>query len=105
MAPLPDASTLAQLSIPGTHASAALYEPITGTAKCQRLTLAEQLAIGVRYFDIRCRDIADAFAIYHGPQDEMQTFDDVLATIFAFLDAHPSEAVMMSIKEEYTEQN
>ena len=105
MAPLPDASLLAQLSIPGTHESAALYEPLAGTAKCQRLTLAEQLAIGVRYFDIRCRDITDAFAIYHGPQDEMQTFDDVLATMFAFLDAHPSETVMMSIKEEYTEEN
>jgi len=105
MAPLPDATDLAQLSIPGTHESAALYEPIVGTAKCQRLTLAEQLAIGVRYFDIRCRDISDAFAIYHGPESEMQTFDDVLATMFAFLDAHPSEAVIMSIKEEYTEEN
>ncbi len=105
MAQLPDTASLAQLSIPGTHESAALYEPLAGTAKCQNLTLAQQLELGVRYFDIRCRDISDAFAIYHGPEDEMQTFDQVLATMFDFLAKHPTEAVLMEIKEEYTEEN
>jgi len=100
MASIDDARSLADLSIPGTHESAALYEPLAGTAKCQNLTLADQLAAGVRYFDIRCRDLSDAFAIFHGPIDEQQTFDDVLATMTDFLDAHPSETVIMSIKEE-----
>ncbi len=105
MTALPDDAGLSQLSIPGTHESAALYEPLAGTAKCQNLTLAQQLEIGVRYFDIRCRDISDAFAIFHGPEDEMQTFDQVLATMFDFLAKHPREAVIMEIKEEYTEEN
>lgn len=105
MSALPDTTSLAQLSIPGTHESAALYEPLPGTAKCQNLTLAQQLELGVRYFDIRCRDLSDAFAIFHGPEDEMQTFDQVLATMFDFLAKHPREAVIMEIKEEYTEQN
>ncbi len=97
-----DARNLASLSIPGTHESAALYEPIPGTAKCQNLTLAQQVAAGVRYFDIRCRHLNDTFAIFHGPVDEQQTFDQVVQTMLDFLDAHPTETVIMSIKEEST---
>ncbi len=100
MSTVDDALLLSQLSIPGTHESAALYEPIAGSAKCQSLTIAEQLDAGVRYFDIRCRHVDDAFAIFHGPVDELQTFDEVTAAMTAFLDAHPSETVMMSVKEE-----
>ncbi|MBN2842929.1 MAG: hypothetical protein JXM68_07555, partial [Sedimentisphaerales bacterium] len=48
MAAQKDISLLSQLSIPGTHDSGARFEPIGGTAKCQNLTIAEQLAIGVR---------------------------------------------------------
>ena len=102
MSKIDDATNLAALSIPGTHESAALYEPVPGTAKCQNETLAEQLASGVRYFDIRCRDLNDQFAIFHGPIDEQQTFDQVLATMSDFLDQHPTETVIMSIKEEST---
>jgi 1-phosphatidylinositol phosphodiesterase len=100
MATLPDDKQLSELSIPGTHESAALFEPIAGTAKCQTLTLAQQLEAGVRYFDIRCRHFEDGFAIYHGPIDEQQTFGQVLDTFSAFLDDHPTETVIMSIKEE-----
>jgi 1-phosphatidylinositol phosphodiesterase len=100
MAKLADGAPLASLSIPGTHETLALFEPFPGTAKCQDLALADQLAAGVRYLDVRCRHLSDAFAIYHGPIDEQLTFDDVLATVTGFLDAHPSETVVMSVKEE-----
>ncbi len=100
MSAIDDARLLSELSLPGTHESASLFEPIPGTAKCQTLTLAQQLDAGVRYFDIRCRHFEDGFAIYHGPIDEQQTFTQVLDTFTAFLDAHPTEAVVMSIKEE-----
>jgi 1-phosphatidylinositol phosphodiesterase len=100
MSTIDDTANLASLSIPGTHDSAALYEPAPGTAKCQNLTLAEQVAAGVRYFDIRCRHLDDMFAIYHGPVDEQLDFDQVTQTMLDFLDAHPTETVMMSVKEE-----
>jgi len=100
MSAIDDARDLASLSIPGTHESAALYEPVPGTAKCQNLTLEQQLAAGVRYFDIRCRHVNDMFAIFHGPVDEQQTFDQVTQTMLDFLDAQPTETVVMSIKEE-----
>ena len=100
MAKLPDTRGLAALSIPGTHDSAARFEPAAGTAKCQDLTIADQLAAGIRYFDLRCRHVQDAFLMYHGPIDQNASFDDVLQTMFAFLDAHPHEAVIVSVKEE-----
>ena len=100
MTALDDASNLAELSIPGTHDSGAMFEPAPALAKCQDLTIADQLAAGIRFFDIRCRHYQDAFLIYHGSIDQNQTFDDVLATMSSFLDAHPGETVIMSIQEE-----
>lgn len=100
MAKLDDARSIAELSIPGTHDSGARFEPYAGIAKCQNLTLAEQLAAGVRYFDLRCRHVSDQFLIYHGSIDQNQTFDEALATLYAFLDAHPGEVILASVKEE-----
>ena len=83
MAGAADARLLSELSIPGTHDSGAQYEPYPGLSKNQDLTIAQQLAAGVRYLDIRCRNVDDRFSIYHGSIDQGQTFDDVLATLFA----------------------
>ena len=83
-----------------------MYEPYPGIAQAQHLTIAEQLAAGIRYFDLRCRAATSddhKFDIYHGAIDQNQTFDDVLATLYAFLDAHPHEAVIASVKEEAAE--
>ena len=98
-----DDRSLAALSIPGTHDAGARFEPYLGLAQAQTLTLAEQLAAGVRYLDLRCRDVDDQFLIYHGGIDQNQTFDEALATILAFLDAHPTETVIASVKEEAAE--
>lgn len=102
---VPDALYTSQLSIPGTHETAALYEGWPGTAKCQKLTIAEQLNIGVRYLDIRCRHMNDTFRIFHGFVDQKQTFSDVLAICKRFLQSHPSETIFMAVKTEYTSQN
>lgn len=104
MASLPDTASLAALTIPGTHDSGAIHEPAAGIAKTQTLTFAEQLDAGIRYFDVRCRNFDDQFLIYHGSIDQDQTFDDVLAAMYAFLDAHPYEALIVSVKEELAAQ-
>jgi 1-phosphatidylinositol phosphodiesterase len=104
MASLADTQSLAALTIPGTHDAGAIHEPAAGIAKTQTLTFAEQLAAGVRYFDVRCRNFDDQFLIYHGSIDQDQTFDDVLAAMYAFLDAHPHEALIVSVKEELDAQ-
>jgi len=78
MSSLNGSLSLSQFSIPGTHDSMALYEPVSGTAKCQNLSLGDQLNAGVRFIDIRCRHINNAFAIHHGSIYENANFDDVL---------------------------
>jgi len=100
MADLDDSRMVAELSIPGTHDSGARFDLAQGLAKCQNLTIEEQLAAGVRFFDLRCRHVGDQFLIYHGAVDQNQTFDEVLETMYAFLDAHPHEVILASVKEE-----
>jgi len=92
---------LSQFSIPGTHESMALYESFSGTAKCQNLNLSSQLNAGVRFVDIRCRHLNNAFVIHHGSVYQNANFDDVLNAVISFLNTNPSECVMMSVKEEY----
>jgi 1-phosphatidylinositol phosphodiesterase len=93
---------LSQLTIPGSHDAGARFEPIAGTTKCQEFTLAEQMNFGVRFLDIRCRHVKDAFAIYHGSADQKLSFAGVLRQVAGFLAAHPSECVILSVKEEHT---
>lgn len=94
--------SLSRLSIPGSHDSGALLEPLAGTAKCQTLTVARQLEAGVRFLDIRCRHQGDAFRIHHGAVDQKLTFAEVLDATCGFLTENPGETVIMSIKEEHT---
>ncbi|QJE98715.1 phosphatidylinositol-specific phospholipase C domain-containing protein [Luteolibacter luteus] len=102
MTPLDGNLPLSQFSIPGTHDSGALVEPISGTAKCQNLSIGDQLNAGVRFLDIRCRHINDAFAIHHGQVYQNMNFNDVLNATIGFLNSNPGETVIMSVKEEYT---
>ncbi|MES2658496.1 MAG: phosphatidylinositol-specific phospholipase C domain-containing protein [Verrucomicrobiota bacterium] len=94
---------LSQYSIPGTHDSGARYEPAfpAGTAKCQNLTIAAQLDAGVRFLDIRCRHLDNAFTIHHGSIYQNINFTDVLNDVIGFLNANPRETVIMSVKEEH----
>ena len=101
MSVLDNEINLAQLSIPGTHESAARYEPFEGVAKCQDLSIGEQLNAGIRFLDIRCRNVKDSFAIYHGPFYQRLGFREVLDVCRNFLSAHPGEVIVMSIKEEF----
>ncbi|UOQ70174.1 phosphatidylinositol-specific phospholipase C [Hymenobacter cellulosilyticus] len=101
-----DASlSLAQLSIPGTHDSGARFESIAGTAKCQTLTIGEQLNAGVRFLDVRCRHIDNSFTIHHGAVYQNLNFADVRAACLEFLRTNPTECIIMSIKEEHTPSN
>ncbi|NTD96325.1 phosphatidylinositol-specific phospholipase C [Agrobacterium tumefaciens] len=104
MGSLADLTSIAQLSIPGSHNAAAKVEYIWGTAKCQNLNITEQLNSGVRFLDIRCRHLGNAFVIHHGEVYQKINFQDVLNACYNFLNRNPSEAILMSIKEEYNAQ-
>jgi 1-phosphatidylinositol phosphodiesterase len=98
---LPPARSIAQLAIPGTHDSGARYKNWRGTAKCQNLSLSDQLKIGVRFLDVRCRHVHDGFLSYHGSVDQRLSFADVLKSCGSFLVQSPKECIIMSIQEEF----
>jgi len=101
MARLPDAHLLSQLSLPGTHDTCALHDGFSfGFAKCQSWALGDQLNAGIRFLDIRCRHLGDRFAIYHGIIDQRMGFDEVRDVCRDFLKQHPTECIVMSVKEE-----
>lgn len=105
MGAIADQTSLASLSIPGTHDAGATQEPVSGTAKCQNLSIAAQLNAGVRYLDIRCRHIDNGFAIHHGAIYQNLNFTDVLNACLSFLNSNPTETIIMSVKEEHTPSN
>ncbi|HCA05712.1 phosphatidylinositol-specific phospholipase C [Chryseobacterium sp.] len=107
MSGLQDNISIAKISIPGTHDSGAMREipSNSGTAKTQNLTIDQQLNAGVRFLDIRCRHIDNSFAIHHGAIYQNLNFDDVLNACYAFLESHPTETIIMSVKEEYNASN
>jgi 1-phosphatidylinositol phosphodiesterase len=109
---------ISELTIPGTHDSGARYDlqltlpssswpfyqkvTIPGSAKAQDFTIQQQLDNGIRFLDVRCRRVKDSFAIHHGPAFQKIWFGDgVLKPVTEFLKAHPSETIIMSIKEEW----
>lgn len=106
MAGLPDDSSLAQLSIPGTHQTLSLHGgELTQTQENHgdsAETLAVQLQSGIRAIDIRVRRYDDRFTLHHGPFYQNANFSDVLQKAGDFLSAHPGETVLMRLKAECT---
>ncbi|MET9419583.1 phosphatidylinositol-specific phospholipase C [Streptomyces sp. NPDC006540] len=98
-----DSTPLQRLTIPGTHDSGARFGGLW--SECQNTTIAEQLDSGIRFLDIRCRVTGGSFAIHHGPSYQNMMFGDVLVACRDFLAAHPSETVLMRVKQEYSEDS
>ena len=95
MTDLKDEDSIASLSIPGTHDSAALYDKLSfGQTKCQTLTIPQQLAAGIRFLDLRVRESG---MIHHGIVDQNTDLETVVNEIITFLDAHKTEFVLVYI--------
>ena len=103
MAGAGDSTALARLTIPGTHDSGARFGGLW--AECQNTTIADQLNSGIRFLDVRCRITGDSFAIHHGAFYQNLMFGDVLIACRDFLAAHPSETVLMRVKQEYSQES
>ncbi|MFH8368305.1 phosphatidylinositol-specific phospholipase C [Streptomyces sp. NPDC018031] len=101
MAGIDAATPLPDLTIPGTHDAGARFGG--WWVECQRTTIGEQLASGIRFLDIRCRVIDGSFTIHHGAFYQHLNFDDVLTACRDFLTRQPSETVLMRVKQEYSE--
>ncbi|WP_432014034.1 phosphatidylinositol-specific phospholipase C [Streptomyces cucumeris] len=100
---IPDATPVQRLTLPGTHDSGARHGgPWT---ECQNTAIIDQLTSGIRFLDIRCRAFDNAFPIHHGAFYQHLNFDDVLIACRDFLSAHPTETVLMRVKQEYSEES
>ncbi|MYT19588.1 phosphatidylinositol-specific phospholipase C domain-containing protein [Streptomyces sp. SID7760] len=100
MAGLGDATALQRMTIPGTHDSGATKGGLY--VACQNTSIAQQLDSGIRFLDVRCRVTGGSFAIHHAAFFQDLMFGDVLVACRNFLAAHPSETVLMRLKQEYS---
>ncbi|HEY2513832.1 MAG TPA: phosphatidylinositol-specific phospholipase C domain-containing protein [Polyangiaceae bacterium] len=100
MGAIGDSTSLAALSIPGTHDTGATHESAPGTLKTQDLSVPDQLAAGVRYFDIRVENLANKFEVFHTTLDQNLSFDTVLQDVSTFFAANPGETLILCLKEE-----
>ncbi|KAI0387928.1 PLC-like phosphodiesterase [Hypomontagnella monticulosa] len=107
MRELRDEYPLSALSIPGTHNSPTSHMALP-SVRCQAVHIREQLENGVRFLDIRVNVNSDSsdLALVHSafPVSVRGTkyFKDMLEVVYSFLDANPSESIIMSIKREGT---
>ncbi|KAJ7195074.1 PLC-like phosphodiesterase [Mycena pura] len=89
---------LSQLSIPGTHDSASVTRfPFTAT---QELSVSDQLNIGIRFLDLRCKLEDNILQMYHGGVPLGITLQQILAQIYAFLVSSSTEGIVVSVKQE-----
>lgn len=96
-------TSLADITIPGTHDSGAMVNgtPLPNTANAQTMTPRQQLDSGVRFLDLRFKaDENGNLHVYHGPIKQPQSGAEALRDVHDFLQEHPGETVVVSIKNE-----
>ena len=115
MSKLSDEKYLSEVTIPGTHNSAARNVALGYVMRCQNTSIAQQLENGYRYLDFRValEDSTDGgegkvklvhnFASCHedgGLFSDYLYFDDAVADVYTFLQHHQQEVVIINIKIE-----
>lgn len=103
MGQVPGTLRFSQMTLPGTHDTCSLYGG--DLVICQTMSLQEQLEAGIRFLDIRCGHDESGFPIYHNFVYQNLYFDTGVRDVcIRFLDAHPSECLIMSIHWEHGEE-
>ena len=113
MSKIRDSKQLILMNIPATHDSAAycMNRISFGWAKCQNLTITQQLEIGIRNFDLRifqihndiskdediicCHGICDCYVSPNFGDNRKLTYKSILLDIKNFLEKNPSEGVFV----------
>lgn len=110
---VPDETKLSSMSIPGTHDSCTQNVDMRYIFQCQDASIATQLKYGYRYLDMRLvlekRSGQETLVLKHNiarckvsdsPFARTLTLADVLKDVYAFLDEHQSETVILCMKAE-----
>lgn len=102
MRALPDDRLISSISIPGTHDSGATEGG--HMAQCQRLSIKDQLNLGIRFLDIRLKRKGPpgdkVLDVYHGITKQPLTFPGVILQCESFLSEHSDEFILMLINDE-----
>ncbi len=121
MSKLPDCALLSEVNIPATHDTGAnaVIQDMNGVldnasiTKCQKHYFEEQLATGIRSFDVRCNagagngSVHDVMIVHGGAyfqcynrQGKELSLGEILDISKAFLKAQPTETVILLIKPD-----
>ncbi len=116
MSKLPDYRYLSEINIPGTHDSGTTnvegsWNSSYNVVACQKYFIEQQLYAGIRSLDIRTawnNDSKDMVLIHgnkstvcHTPDhgnSENKRFSSVIDTMIKFLEKHPKETIVMTLK-------
>lgn len=105
---LPDETIISEINLPGTHDSATRFVQFPYFAKCQSLSIPQQLKIGVRFLDLRVEKYGDKLRLVHSSAKCFKTashkglllLEDVISECEKFLKSNPSETLIISIKRD-----
>ncbi len=106
MSYLDDDLKISQINLPGTHDSGTKKVTSSTSAQCQDTSIAEQLSNGIRFLDIRMEADGERLRLVHGISDCKSEdgsnlyLEEVLEDCYEFLDAHPTETIVMSMKKD-----
>jgi 1-phosphatidylinositol phosphodiesterase len=108
MSVIDDSTSLADISMPGTHDSAATYLAFGIKARCQDKTIPAQLNCGVRFLDIRLCAKKNKLKSVHNFIDCRKGsgftaprlyLDDILAYCSDFLSKNEKECIVLFVKD------
>ena len=95
-----DHTAIRDIDLPGSHNTLSVRAIADLSGQCQTLSLKDQLNLGVRFLDIRLKEENNSLKAVHGFIDQRVSFASINKTVTSFLNEHPSEFLIMSIKEE-----
>lgn len=110
MGALPNNLTLKEITMPGSHDAGVYRESISkvglgvlapkSSIACQDRSILEQCEAGSRFFDVRLKASKTSIRAHHttaGQGGVGESWDSTLEGISYFLDAHPSEFVILRL--------
>ncbi|KAK6526414.1 hypothetical protein TWF694_005007 [Orbilia ellipsospora] len=99
---LPDDTRLFDMLLPGTHDSGCIVDrggtALSWTQAADGSTISDQLAAGIRVFDLRFRLKNGELITYHGIEDMNYAGVDIMNEIFKFLKSDKKEFVLAKIR-------
>ncbi|MCF8127685.1 MAG: hypothetical protein K9N10_04155 [Deltaproteobacteria bacterium] len=114
MKDLDDDLPITEITIPGTHDSAADYNHCYENSACrgviefvhtQTNNIQHQMEAGIRFFDVRLAYNSDniTYEFHHGPYDLKQSIEDAIGWAQDFLAENPSEFLIWLVKQEHSD--